>query len=50
MKALKKTDAEEKEYWNLMKMRFERSGGKDGYESIEMLKEQIKEKFANKDN
>ena len=50
MKALKKTDAEEKEYWNLIKMRFERSGGKDGYESIEMLKEQIKEKFANKDN
>ena len=39
-----------KEYLDFIKMRYERSGGKDGYESIEMLREQIKEKLANKDN
>ena len=48
LKSLKKTDAERNAYLAEKKEMYEKSGGEYGFTSIEMLREQIKEKLANK--
>ena len=50
IKSLKKTDAEREAYLAKKNEMYEKSGGKYGFTSIEMLREQIKEKLEAKKN
>ena len=50
LKSLKKTDAERNAYLAEEKRMYEKSGGKYGFTSIEMLREQIKEKLEARKN
>lgn len=50
IKLLRKTDAENKIYLDRNKQNYELSKGKDGFDSLDTLKEQIKEKLEAKKN